>query len=178
MTIRSLTLSEVCMRYENKHNCFCFVPQSFKKAAGMRIPPVRKVYHMRGQWLSDSEEGLLWNTLVSTQHQPPKTSKWYLTIGRLKLAGSCWCCVSNYCDSINDTGWLSHWRIRNNKNWEREELCYQVTYFTVFVSARSARYYAIELWVCVCVRSCVKHSGRLIIFFFFELNLLQNLNGS
>ena len=32
----------------------------------------------------------------------------------------------------------------------------------IFVSARSARYFAIELWVCVCVRSCVKHSGRLI----------------
>jgi hypothetical protein len=31
----------------------------------------------------------------------------------------------------------------------------------LFVSARSARYYAIE-FVCGCVRVCVKHSGRLI----------------
>ena len=31
----------------------------------------------------------------------------------------------------------------------------------IFVSARSARYYAIE-FVCACVCVCVKHSGRLI----------------
>ena len=39
------------------HCLFGTWQQSCKKAAGMRVPPVRKVYHI-------SEEGLMWDTVL------------------------------------------------------------------------------------------------------------------
>jgi hypothetical protein len=40
---------------------FNYIYRSCKKAGGMRVPPVRKVYHV------SQREGLIWNTLLSKE---------------------------------------------------------------------------------------------------------------